>query len=261
MPSYVITGANRGLGLEFVKQLAKIEHNVIIAIVRDKLNVKDLESLVHGGRVHIVEGDITDPESMKSAASATSEIVNGSLDYLINNAALVATPAIAGKSLSTFGAEEIIPIFQNDFLVNTLGPIIATNAFLPLLSPDASLKRVIMISSGRGDVEYSKASKDFRSVPYSVSKCALEMVIVKYAQEFPTQGYTFFGVSPGWVSTSEHAERDAKLLITFRKAYPDLQGPITAEQSIGMMLGLFENLTPEKHNGEFLSQNGNKVWL
>ena len=84
MPSYVVTGANRCLGYAFVKHLASIEGNTVIAIARNKPATE--ERLAKDGvkDVSVFAADITDAKALKAAAEGTSQVTGGKLDYLIS---------------------------------------------------------------------------------------------------------------------------------------------------------------------------------
>jgi NAD(P)-dependent dehydrogenase (short-subunit alcohol dehydrogenase family) len=89
MPSYLITGASRGIGLAFLDNISSNPDNIVIGLVR---NVKDTEAKIASwsrSNIHLVQGDLTNYESLKNAVDATSKITNGSLDYLIASAGLV----------------------------------------------------------------------------------------------------------------------------------------------------------------------------
>lgn len=85
--TYAITGASRGLGLEFVKQLAA-KGNTIVAFARNPAESSGLSQLVDNKNVFAVKMDISDEESIKAAASSISKIVPDGIDVLINNAGI-----------------------------------------------------------------------------------------------------------------------------------------------------------------------------
>lgn len=89
--------------------------------------------------------------------------------------------------------------------VNALGPIYVTNAFISLLRA-GSTKKVVIISSGIGDLDFTLESGISRSVPYSISKAAVNMVNAKYAVELKPEGFTFLAISPGFVQTTAAEE-------------------------------------------------------
>lgn len=84
--------------------------------------------------------------------------------------------------------------------MNVLGVVQATNAFLPLLQR-GSKKRIINISSGRGNLELNVATEDPTAVPYCASKYALNFVTAKYAIQLRAQGFVVLAISPGLVET------------------------------------------------------------
>ena len=81
-----------------------------------------------------------------------------------------------------------------------MGAVAATNAFLPLIERGTQ-KKVINISSAAGDSEFVDKFGYVTSVPYSISKAALNLINTKYAVEFRGKGYTFLAISPGLVDT------------------------------------------------------------
>lgn len=86
--------------------------------------------------------------------------------------------------------------------MNVVGVIHTINAFLPLLRK-GSTKKVISISSGVGDPDFTVAAHHSIAVPYSVSKAALNMVVAKYAAEFQEDNFVFLAISPGFVDTAQ----------------------------------------------------------
>ncbi|OAX79764.1 hypothetical protein ACJ72_05918 [Emergomyces africanus] len=91
MPSYLVTGASRGIGWAFLDQLSADANNTVIAIVRNKLATeqKVLDKLPGRPNIHILESDLTNYDTLQAAAADTAKITGGSLDYLIANAALI----------------------------------------------------------------------------------------------------------------------------------------------------------------------------
>jgi NAD(P)-dependent dehydrogenase (short-subunit alcohol dehydrogenase family) len=84
--------------------------------------------------------------------------------------------------------------------VNVVGTVYTINAFLPLLK-NGALKKVITLSTGAGDLDFTFAAKYAINAPYSVSKAALNMVNSKYAVRYADEGFIFAAVSPGLVNT------------------------------------------------------------
>ncbi|KAA1472250.1 NAD(P)-binding protein [Dentipellis sp. KUC8613] len=201
MPSYVITGANRGIGLAFVRKLSAKPENVVIALVRNLGTTEGLRSL-NRSNVHILHADIGDLASIERAAAETAKITGGSLDVLINNAAMLPNERDAlpldgyPKGQDQLLADDLTAFFT----VNVIGVVHTINNFLPLIKK-GSLKKVIVISSGAGDVDLTLASGYETSGPYSISKAAVNVAVAKYAAEYKSQGILFLSISPGFVNT------------------------------------------------------------
>jgi len=268
MPSYLITGASRGIGLEFVKQLSQDKANTVFGLIRSLSTAKGLVALhEQSSNVHIVEADITDHVALQKAAATVAQTTGGSLDVLINNAAFVDSE----RSHLTLDGYEDQDLLSKDlrynFDINVLGPIHTINAFLPLLKKSTSpLKKVITISSGVGDLDVTLVAKHAVHAPYCISKAAVNLVNAKYAAQYGDAGFVFLALSPGLVDTSTAAptpiqlEAYKEMLASFRRVKPDFAGPLTPEESVRLQLKVIENLA-EKDNGAFLSHNGNKEWL
>ncbi|THH08382.1 hypothetical protein EW145_g2740 [Phellinidium pouzarii] len=267
MPSYVVTGASRGLGLEFVQQLGSSPENIVFALVRNKKTADKLIALSRSN-VHIVQADITDVNALKLAAQEVSKITGGKLDVLINNAALV-EPNHRNLNLDEYPDEKTLEkdLFDS-FHVNAIGVIHTTNIFLPLLRA-GSVKKVASLSTGIADLDTTIATGYSLAGPYCISKAALNMAVSKYALKYKNDGFVFLSISPGLVATdamvSEHPSDEEiaevkDMIAGFTKVYPDFTGPITAEESIRSMLSVIDEATVET-SGAFLSHKGNKEWL
>ncbi|KAJ7182775.1 hypothetical protein C8R43DRAFT_868266 [Mycena crocata] len=262
MPSYVITGAARGIGLEFVIQLSADSQNTIFAVVRSKTTATRLIALPQEN-ITVLEADITDPKAL-DATSEVAKATDGKLDILINNAALVAQPA--GETLDSFPSpEELEKDLIDNFKVNTVGVVHTINAFLPLLRKGA-MKKVISLSTGLADAEYAVRTGAEAYAPYSISKAALNMAVAKYAVHLKAEGFTFLALSPGLVNTStspptaEQIENFKKLVAKIKTFTPDFEGPISPETSVKMQLDVINRWTVED-TGAFVSHFGNKQWV
>ncbi|KAF8204483.1 hypothetical protein K438DRAFT_1580049 [Mycena galopus ATCC 62051] len=262
MASYVVTGAARGIGLEFVTQLSVDDKNIVFAIVRNKATAGKINALSRNN-ITILEADITDPKSLVLAADEVSKATGGKLDYLINNAGKTNHP---GVTIDQFPNPEAL---ENDLLdtfkTNTIGAIHCTNTFLPLLK-NGLVKKVISISSGMGDLDVTVSGEAVGEPSYSISKAALNMAMAKYAAQYKAEGFTFLSISPGMVRTSmlptetEAAEEWKMLLEAGLKFDPDFKGPITVQESVKMQLEVIDRWTVEQ-SGAFVSHFGNKQWI
>ncbi|KAK5046285.1 hypothetical protein LTR84_008428 [Exophiala bonariae] len=258
MASYLITGANRGLGYGFVQVLAKNPDNTIIGLVRDKAAAD--KKLASDGykNVTFVQAVIADRKSVLAARDEVSKIAGGQLDYLINNAAAMGE-ATATKPLDEY--EDTPDKLENDLLetfkVNVLAVINTTNVFLPLIKK-GSAKKVLLISSGMADPDLVNNGV-VDAAPYSISKAAANMAIYKYNAKYKDQGILFFAVSPGIVNTGND---NSKIVKDLQVAFPDWKGPLTPTESADLVLKVLYDSSLEKgHGGSFLSHWGNKQWL
>jgi len=271
MPSYVVTGASRGLGYAFIKTLASNPSNTVIGLVRNKASTdaRIAKDNLGAKNLHIFEADILDFPALEKAATATAEITGGALDVLINNAAFVSeesnfsTIADAEKDLDSVLADS-----TKSYDINVNGVIKTITAFLPLLKK-SEIKKVISITTGLADLDFTVKYGLGTAGPYAVSKAALNMLNAKYHVVYgKSEGITFLAVSPGLVATAENKTYTAEELEGFKamvgmfKAYaPDFEGPISPQQSVDMVLKVTEEASVENSGGQFVSHYGNKQWL
>ncbi|KAA1466363.1 NAD(P)-binding protein [Dentipellis sp. KUC8613] len=268
MPSYAITGANRGIGFAFVRQLSAKPENVVFALVRNLNTTEDLKNLKRSN-VHILKTDISDVPGLKAAAAEVAKVTGGSLDMLINNAAYLSMERM-GLRLDEYpeGQEQLL---EEDLLtfyrVNVIGVVHTINIFLPLIKK-GSLKKVIVISSGAGDLDFTLTTTYDVNAPYSISKAAVNMAVAKYAGEYKEEGIAFLALSPGMVNTTppnappmEDLEWVRKETAKFKKQFPDFPGALTPDESVSKMLKVIDELSVDNNSGAFLSHNGNKKWL
>ncbi len=206
MPSYAITGASRGLGLELVRQLSATRANTVFALVRNPAGAAGLEQLVKSqppGAVHVLKADVTDPDSLLAAAAAASAVTGGSLDVLVHNAADFDAKSMGlTPSQLPFDHDALWELFRSAMTSNLFGAIWTTNAFLPLLR-HGSKKKVIHVTTGMADIDFIKVTQSAQAVTAGVAKAAMNLVTAKYAAELAPEGIRFLAVSPGWVNTAE----------------------------------------------------------
>ncbi|KAK3379092.1 putative short-chain dehydrogenase [Lasiosphaeria ovina] len=269
MPSYAVTGTSRGLGLEFVKQLSQNANNTVFAIVRNPDSATNLQTLAkQRPNVHIVKADITDPQSLVSAAAEISKETNGILDVLINNA--VSTNPAAGAvppSQIPLDVAATRDFFKAAYESSLYGAIWTTNAFLPMIESGKE-KKIIHISTGIADARVIKGTGVTAAVDYAVAKGAMNILVAKYAAELEPKGIKVVALSPGWVDTyagptpkpAEILGVEAYILQSFQKIWPNLKGQIQPEESIKMVLNVIENLTTEQ-SGLMISHHGNEEWI
>ncbi|EJD36367.1 putative short-chain dehydrogenases/reductase [Auricularia subglabra TFB-10046 SS5] len=263
MPSYVIAGASRGIGLGFVEHIAATPENTVFALARNPDGAKGLQALAGKPNVHILKADMTDPTSLQAAADAVAAVTGGKLDVLVNNG------GIAGESWRTLddyaSPQALIEDFRSVFDTNVLGGILTTNAFLPLLRK-GERKKVLSIGSGQGDTTSILEIGQKYSPSYAVTKSAMEMVGVKYAVKYKDEGFTFLTICPGPVKTDmatpptdpEDQKRAKEVWESFAKiAPPGWKGPMEPVESVRKMLDVLDHTTPAD-SGKFVSHKGTR---
>ncbi len=214
MTTTLITGANRGLGLEVARQLTAAGHQVWIG-ARDRARGQQAADAL-GAR--FVQLDVTDDAS----AAAAAETVEA-LDVLVNNAGI--SGGRIGPSEAT--AEDMRRVYET----NVFGPVRVLHAFIPLLEKSPA-PVVVNVSSGVGslalaadpDGPLSQANYPM----YASSKAALNMLTIRYAAAFP--GMRINSVDPGFTATdfNEHrgtqtVEQGAEAIV--RYALIPIDGP------------------------------------
>src|SRR5262245_10669290 len=178
--AYLITGASRGLGAEFVRQLREEGHTVFAA-VRDPGAAG--EAVRAGAKV--VRLDVDRPETFGTFART----LDAPVDVLVNNAGIAADDA----SLQSLTADTMERVFRT----NVVGPALLTKALLPLLLR-GKRKVVVNVSSGLGSLA---ATPGGFSYAYCASKSALNMLTVLMHRELAGDGVTVVSLDPGWNRT------------------------------------------------------------
>lgn len=222
MPTALITGANRGIGLEFVKQYAADGFRVH-ACCRNPANADALKALKGDIRVHALE--VTDIAALKALAQTITE----PFDVVVANA------GAGGKDVGDFGALDY-DAFSGLLRVNTLGPIAALEAFTPNLK--AAGGKFAAISSNLGSIENAAGF----APAYSTSKAALNMAMKSYAAQLAPMGVAIGPFHPGWVRTDMGGP----------------EAPTSAEESVRGLRREIAKMKPTAsprlvaHNGEIL---------
>jgi len=181
----LITGANRGIGLEYVKQYAKEGHQVY-ATVRDPGQASALRQLAaEQSNVQVLALDVADVGTMRDLAAQLSAIT---VDILISNAGMYPE--------SRFGKTDPQAWLQA-FQVNTLTTYYLAEAFLPQLRR-ASQAKLIAMTSKMGSIEDNGSGGEYI---YRSSKTALNMVVKSLAVDLREFNIAVAALHPGWVRT------------------------------------------------------------
>jgi NAD(P)-dependent dehydrogenase (short-subunit alcohol dehydrogenase family) len=185
----LVTGANRGIGLETAKQLARRGFHVVIAARDEASGGRAVEEIqASAGRSTFLSLDVSDSNSIRDAASEFASI-SDRLDVLINNAGIYPDE---GLTIATISRDQVVRTFQT----NTFGALEVTQAFLTYLRR-AGASRIINVSSGYGQL--NGMSPDAPS--YCLSKLALNGLTIMLADLLKADGIAVNSMCPGWVRT------------------------------------------------------------
>ena len=182
----LVTGANKGIGLEVVRQLATLGWRVFLT-GRMLPSVRKAAASI-GPSVVPVPLDITSRISIEAAFSATSQAVDH-LDVLVNNAGILDHDE---GSIFDLQPQRLRRMFET----NTIGALLVTHKFLPLLRKSQS-GRIINVSSGAGQL----SDMGTWAPAYSISKTALNGVTGQFAAALADSNIAVNSVCPGWVKT------------------------------------------------------------
>ncbi len=182
----LVTGANRGLGLETVRQLAAGDWQVILGCRDSKAGQRASEGFA--GKIDVLTLDVNAASSIANAAGYVQGRY-GKLDVLINNAGVLLDDA--GSALTVE-----LSMLAATMWTNVYGPWQLTQAMLPNLRK-SDLPRVINVSSGAGQLTGN--SLGAWAPAYSISKTALNALTCQFAAALPA--FAINAVCPGWVRT------------------------------------------------------------
>lgn len=235
--SILVTGSNRGIGLELVKYLVeqneKTSDSKLQIISCCRQSSPELEAIKD--KVHIVQLEVTDTGSVDNAVKRASEIVgDNGLNVLINNAAIMKH----GKGVLGCSENEFIETLS----VNVIGAHSVTNRFYPLLKQSALINDKIPVSCARAAVvnisselgSISNTRNSFTTA-YRVSKAALNMLTKCASTEFIKDNVLCISVHPGWVRTDLGGQR----------------APLSTRESVEDIVNIL-NQCAEQHNGQYV---------
>lgn len=244
--SVCITGGNRGIGLELVRQFLNLPQgpNHVFATCRNPESASDLIALksAHPGKLHILQLEITNYESFPKIASDIQEIVGeDGLNLLINNAGIL--------PMQRYLEDAQIETMMEAFQVNCVAPMFLTRALLPLLEKSASKNKdspmgigragVVQMSSSIGSINENASG---RLYAYRTSKAALNMVMKTMSLEFKSKGIITICMHPGHVQTDMGGK----------------SATLTAQDCVSQMIDTLQKMN-EKDHGCFLRYNYTSV--
>jgi NAD(P)-dependent dehydrogenase (short-subunit alcohol dehydrogenase family) len=227
----LVTGANRGIGLAFVRRLLA-RGDRVIATCRHPGKANALNTLAgeYPGRLHVLPLDVADA---KSRAELVRELplvcgddpATSRIDLLINNAGVL-------HSGERFGALSAAHL-EDSFRINAAGPLLLTQALAPTLSDGGTVANV---SSQLGSIANTTR---FGTPSYNISKAAQNMATVLLAHAMRDRGIKVVALHPGWVQTDMGGDG----------------AQITVEESVAGLLRVIDGLGPGDSGG-FLDWRG-----
>jgi NAD(P)-dependent dehydrogenase (short-subunit alcohol dehydrogenase family) len=222
----LVTGANRGLGLEFARSFAADGWRVH-ACCRIPERAKDLAKV--DGDVAVHRLDVTDGLRV---ASLARELADEPIDVLINNAGVLHE----NNSLGGIDYDDWV----DELKVNTIAPVRMAERFLEQVAA-SELKLIVNMTSGMASIADTASS---RSIVYRSSKAALNMATKCLALEYAGRGVTVVALSPGWVAT-------------------DMGGPnaeLSPEESVAKMRRFLARVSPAESGGFFNPDGVARPW-
>jgi len=211
----LLTGANRGIGLEFARQLAA-RGDRVVATCRNPASATALAAL----DVRVESLDVLDPASIDAVAALYAD---RHLDLLINNAGV----GVGHRPLGELDYEEMEVFYRT----NAVGPLRLAETLLPALRR-GEYRTVVSLTSRVGSIEDNTSGGSYA---YRASKAALNSITKSLAIDLAEEGFTCVVLHPGWVQT-------------------DMGGasaPLPKDQSVAGMLKVIEGLTHEDSGGFF----------
>jgi len=203
----VVTGANRGIGLEFCKQiLAKSDGNSVVASCRDPSAATDLTALqkeMGASRLAIVALDVADEKSIAKWAESLAALEpvkahGGSISVVINNAGTTGTDGYSKWELQDMTADEMMHVYR----INTVGPMLVTQQLVKRglvgSSAEGPVSLVGNVTSKVGSVDDNGSGKGYA---YRASKAALNIVNKSMSIDLADRGVWCQLLHPGWVRT------------------------------------------------------------
>jgi len=225
METVLITGASRGIGLELTRQFLALNYNVI-ATYRIKPTLA-LEKLISNPNLTIVELEVTNEQSLESLLNTLSHV---KIDILVNNAGVIGS---SQQSMAEIKQQD----WLNTFAINSIAPLMVSNAILPLMQETVN-PRIITISSLMGSIN----SDSVGMYAYRSSKAAVNKVMKILSVELEDKGVAVCLIHPGWVQTDMGGQ----------------QADITAQESVAGIVQITRSLNMSQ-SGHFLSWQGDKL--
>ncbi len=227
MPTVLITGSNRGLGLEFVRQYARAGWQVI-ATTREQSRADELVALAAGSpsQIRVEPLDVTSDASFDSLAKRLRGV---GLDVLISNAGVMSRRGFGGSAWSDW---------EKHFRINSYAPLRLAEALLGTLELGTQ-KKFVTLTSLLGSIGANQSGGLYA---YRASKAAANAVVKSLSVDLAAHGVTALALHPGWVKT-------------------ELGGPLApldVQTSVAGMRAMIDAATLA-NSGQFLGWDGTRL--
>ncbi|MBO9715789.1 MAG: SDR family oxidoreductase [Pseudoxanthomonas sp.] len=232
----LVTGANRGLGLEFVRQLLS-RGGRVVATCRHPGRATALNTLAgeHPGRLHVLPLDVAMARSRDELLRELPLVLDGArLGLLVNNAGVLHGGERFGQ-VSEAGLD-------TSLRTNAVGPFLLSQALAPLLADAGDGRAGAVVANLSSEIGSLARRHEFRTPSYAIGKAAQNMGSVLLARALAPRGIRVVALHPGWVRT-------------------DMGGPqatVSAGDAVAALLRVIDGLGPDD-SGVFLDSNGQSV--
>jgi len=226
MPTVLITGTNRGIGLAFTKQYAEAGWRVL-ACCRAPESASALNALA--AKHNNIEVFTLDVANFSQIDALAQQLKNVAIDVLINNAGVYPSGDLSDKDVETW---------LDGFKVNSIAPLKMAKAFTPHIAK-SQLKKVATLSSKMGSIDDNTSGGSYM---YRSTKTAINMVMKSLSVDLAPAGIAVVTLHPGWVET-------------------DMGGPnalINTETSVAGLRKVIDNLSLS-NTGRFIAYDGKQI--
>jgi NAD(P)-dependent dehydrogenase (short-subunit alcohol dehydrogenase family) len=230
-----VTGANKGIGYEIVRQLAEKNYTVFLGARNEELGKKAVQSLGYSN-ISYVQVDVTDTASIVNSRNKILEVTNH-LDLLINNAGIALDFGILPSELT-------IETLRNEFNVNFFGTFQMIQTFLPLIKKSQQGKIVNVTTDMASQTMFDNGQAgQLNLLGYNSSKTAANALTLSFGKEFGMNGPKILSVTPGFTTTDLNG---------------NAPGGKTTEE--GAQIIVEYALSENNYNGKILDKNGIIPW-
>ena len=228
----LVTGANRGLGLEFVRQLLAGGDRVVAACRQPgRATALNLLAGEHPGRLHVLPLDVATARSRDELVRELPLVLDGArIGLLVNSAGVLH----GGERFGQVAEADL----ETSLRTNAIGPFLLTQALAPLLADAAELPGAV-VANLSSEIGSLAQRREFRTPSYAIGKAAQNMGSVLLARALAPRGIRVVALHPGWVRTDMGGA----------------QAPLPPSEAVASLLQVIASLGPAD-SGLFLDRHG-----